>query len=106
MALAAFCGHADAQAQCPELEKLRSEAAEIANGMIGVATSAPCEAYNHFSMTWRKLVRYASDHRELCEISDVSMDEFETRHRGAAKARDNVCASRPHPPFSPDIIQR
>jgi hypothetical protein len=105
MALATFCSPAEAQARCPESEKLRSEAAEIAKGMIGVATSARCDAYNHFSITWGRIVRYASDHRESCDISSVSLTQLENRHREAVKARDAICTSRPLQPFPPDIVR-
>ena len=106
IALVGFCSHAYAQARCPELLKLRSEAAEAVRQMTGTPTSDRCEAYSRFSMTWGEIVRYANGHRELCNISSVSLSEFEKRHREAVKARDAVCARRPPQPFPPDIIQR
>ncbi len=106
IALVGFCSHSNAQARCPELTRLRSEAAEAVKQMTGVPTLDRCEAYSRFSMAWGEIVRYANDHIELCDISSVSMSEFEKRYREAVIARDNVCASRPPQPFPPDIIQR
>ena len=74
--------------------------------MAGVPTSDRCEAYGRFSAAWGEIFRYANDHRELCDVSDVSLGEFEKRYREAVKARDNVCAGRPLQPFPPDIIKR
>jgi hypothetical protein len=94
------------QARCPELTRLRSEAAEAVKRMRGVPASDLCAAYSRSSMAWSEIVRYANDHRELCEISDVSLNEFEKYHREAVKSRDNVCTNRPLRPYPPDIIQR
>jgi hypothetical protein len=106
IALAGFCSQANAQAQCPELTRLRGEAAEASKQRIGVPTSQRCEAYVRSSMVWRALAQYANDHRELCDISLVSLNEFEQRHREAVTARDNFCSGRPVRPFPPEIIQR
>ena len=106
IALFGVFSHAYAQARCPELMKLRSEAAEAVKQMTGVATSGLCGAYSRFSVTWGEIVQYANDHRELCDISSDALNEFEKRHREAVKAREAVCASRPLQPFPPDIIQR
>ena len=57
-------------------------------------------------MAWGAVAQYANDHRETCDISILSVNEFEEYHRKAAKARDDVCAGRPARPFPPDIIQR
>lgn len=65
-----------------------------------------CEAYNRFSAAWGAIAQYAKDHRELGDISSVSLSEFENRHREAERARDNVCAGRLLRRFPPDIIQR
>jgi len=105
-ALVGVCSHANAQARCPELMRLRSEAAGAAKQMMGVPTSDRCDIYSRFSMTWGEIVRYANEHREPCDISGVLLSEFEKSHREAVKARDNVCTSRPLRPFPPDIIQR
>lgn len=106
IALVELWSHANAQERCPELMRLRSEAAAAAEHVNGVSTSDRCEAHIRFSMTWREIVRYANDHRDFCDISTASLSELEKRYREAAKARDNVCARRPHPSFPPDIIQR
>jgi hypothetical protein len=71
-----------------------------------VAPSDRCGAYNRFSMARGAIAQYANDHRELCDISIVSLSEFEKRHREADKARDNVCAGRPLRPYPPDVIER
>ena len=103
IALLALCSHAYAQPRCAELAKLRGEAAKAATQLTGMAS---CEAYNSFSMTWGRIVRYANDHRESCEISSVSLTELESRHREALKMRDAICTGRPLQPFPPDIIRQ
>jgi hypothetical protein len=106
IALVGFCSQANAQARCPELTRLRSEAAEALRQATGVPTSERCEAYNRLSMAWNAIAQYADSHREWCDISILSLNEFEKYHRDAVTARDNVCAGRPLRPFPPDIIQR
>ena len=106
VALAAFFGHGDAQARCPELDRLRSEAAKAVTGLTGVATSARCDAYNRFSITWGEIVGYASAHRESCDISSASLAEFEKRHREVTTRRDAVCTNRPVQPFPPDVVRQ
>ncbi|HZE54814.1 MAG TPA: hypothetical protein VE111_16310 [Bradyrhizobium sp.] len=106
MALVGFCGPANAQALCPELTRLRSEASEAVQQMMGAPTSDRCAAYIRFSMAWGAIARYANDHRELCDISLPLLSDFEKRYREAVNARENVCAGRPIRPFPPDINQR
>jgi hypothetical protein len=106
MALVGYCSQANAQERCPELTRLRSEAAEAIKSRTSVAPSDRCGAYNRFSIAWGAIAQYANDHRELCDISIVLLSEFEKRHREAEKARDNVCAGRPLRPYPPDIIER
>jgi hypothetical protein len=107
IALVGFCSQAKAEARCPELNRLRSEAAEVLKQKRGlIPTSDRCEAYNRFSVAWSAIVEYANDQRELCDISDLSLSEFEKSHREAIRMRDNACAGRPLRPFPPDIIQR
>ena len=106
MALVGYCSQANAEERCPELTRLRSEAAEAIKPRTSVAPSDRCGAYNRFSMAWGAIAQYANDHRELCDISIVLLSEFEKRHREAEKARDNVCAGRPLRPYPPDIIER
>jgi hypothetical protein len=102
IAFLALCSHAYAQPRCAELAKLRGEAAKAATQLTAMAS---CEAYNSFSMTWGRIVRYANDHRESCEISSVSLTELESRHREALKMRDAICTGRPLRPFPPDVIR-
>jgi hypothetical protein len=106
IALVGFCSQANAQAQCPELTRLRSEAAEASKPTRRALISDRCEAYIRSSMAWDVMVQYANDHRELCNISIHSLSEFEKYHREAVSARDNVCTGRPVRPFPPEIIQR
>jgi hypothetical protein len=107
IALVGFCSQANAQARCPELTRLRSEAAGALKQTRGlVPTLDRCEAYNRFSTAWAAIVQYANDNREACDISTLSLDEFEKHHREAVQARDNVCAGRPARPFPPDVIRR
>lgn len=106
MALVGFCGPANAQARCPELMRLRSEAAAAVDRTRGAPTSDRCAAYVRFSMAWGAIARYANDHRELCDISIPLLSDFEKRYREAVSARENVCAGRPIRPFPPDINQR
>jgi hypothetical protein len=123
IALTGLCIQADAQDRCPELTRLRSEAADAlkqattvprspaANTGGAYATSEVCESYIRFSVAWGKIAQYAKDHRESCDISILSLNEFERYHGEALKARDRVCAGGPLrsiPPdvFPPDVIQR
>src|SRR5713101_4204884 len=105
MALLGFCSQASAQTPCPELTRLRSEAAEASKRTVGLPTPDRCGAYIRFSTAWGALVQYANDHRDSCGLSVVSLNEFEKRHLEAVRARDNVCAGRPARPFPPEIIQ-
>jgi hypothetical protein len=105
IALVGFCSQANAQAQCPELTRLRSEAAEATKQVRGRPTSNRCEAYIRLSMAWDTIAQYANDHRELCDISIDSLSAFEKNHRDAVSARDNVCTGRPARPYPADIIR-
>jgi hypothetical protein len=104
--LVGFCSQANAQDRCPELTRLRSDAAHAVEQMRGVPTSDRCAAYTRFSAARGAMAKYANNHRELCDISILSLAEFEKRHREAIKARENVCASRALLPFPPEVIQR
>ena len=106
VAVVGYCSHAGAQERCPELLRLRAEAAAAIKPMTSAAPSDRCAAYNRFSMAWGAIAEYASDHRVVCDISIVSLDEFEKRYSDAKKARDNVCAGRPLRPYPPDVIER
>jgi len=106
IALIGFCCQANAQAQCTDLNRLRSEAAEASKQTTGRGLiSGRCEAYIRSSMAWGAMVRYANDHREACDISIQSLSDFKKVHREAVNARDNVCAGRPVRPFPPEIIR-
>ena len=106
IALGGFFNQANAQAQCPELTRLRSEAAQAQKPMARGLISDRCDAYIRSSMAWRAVLQYAEDHRESCDISFRSLGEFEKYHREAVSARDNVCAGRPARPFPAEIIHR
>jgi len=106
MALVGFCSQANAQARCPELTRLRGEAVKASTPRRGlVPTSDLCQAYIRLSMAWGAVAQYANDHRELCDISIVSLSDFDKYHREAVSMRDNACTGRPVRPFPPDIIQ-
>ena len=104
IALLGLCIQAHAQDRCPELTRLRGEAAEALKQTMGVP--ARCDSYNRLSKARSAMVHYASDHREPCDISVSSLSELEKNDHDAEKARDNVCAGRPARPYPPDIIQR
>jgi len=106
MALIGFGGPANAQTQCPELVRLRGEAAAVAKQRIGIPIMASCERYGRLANAWTAVAQYASAHRDVCEVSDRSLDDFEKYQREAVDARDNVCAGRPARPFPPEIIRR
>jgi hypothetical protein len=72
IALVGFCSQANAQAQCLELTRLRSEAADASKSTRRALTSDRCEAYIRSSMAWDVMVQYANDHREFCDISTIA----------------------------------
>jgi hypothetical protein len=106
IALLGFCIQANAQALCPELTQLRSEAQEALKQSMTVPASERCYMYNRLSVAWGAILQYANDNREPCHISILSLNEFERYHREAVKDRDNVCAGRPLRPYPADVIQR
>jgi hypothetical protein len=75
-------------------------------GSLIVPASARCLLYNRLSMAEKAIAQCASNHRESCEISILSLTELEKYYRDAVKARDNIRAGRPVRPYPPDIIQR
>jgi hypothetical protein len=105
MALVGFCSQANAQAQCPELARLRSEVAEAMKQTRGFPTSDRCAAHIRASLAWDAITQYANDHREMCGISSLSLNEFEKYHGEAVQARNNVCAGRPARAYPPDVIR-
>jgi hypothetical protein len=106
LVMAGFCHQANAQAACPELTRLRGEVVEASKPLTGIPRRGRCESYIRSSMAWHAIMQYANEHRESCDISSVALSEFETRHREAVNARDNVCTGRPLRPFPADVIQR
>jgi hypothetical protein len=106
IALLGFCIQADAQAPCPELTRLRSEAQEALKQSMTVPASERCYIYVRLSVAWGAVAQYANDNRESCHISIPSLNEFEQYHRKAVKDRANVCAGRPLRPYPADVIQR
>ena len=106
IALAGFGGEARAQAQCPELTRLRSEAVDASKPMTRALVSGRCNAYIRASLAWSDLIAYASDHQEVCDISAPALNAWERSRRDAMVARDNVCAGRPVRPFPADVIQQ
>jgi hypothetical protein len=107
IALAGFCSQAHAQAQCPELTRLRGEVAQASKKWTAlVPPSQHCATYVRIAMAWAAIAQYANDHRDSCDLSEVSLNEFEQRHREAVTARDNFCSGRPIRPFPAEIIQR
>jgi hypothetical protein len=105
VALLGFCVEANAQALCPELMRLRSEAQQAQKQSRASPASERCYIYNRLSAGWGTVTRYAHDNRESCHVSASSLNEFERYHREALKARDNVCAGRPIRPYPPEIIR-
>jgi hypothetical protein len=95
---------ASAQAQCPELTRLRAEAAAAAKPTRGAPALGRCESYIRTSIAWNDVAKYASDHREACDVSPSMLDTIEKAHRDAVKARDNICTGRPILPYRADII--
>lgn len=106
IALLGFCIEANAQARCPELLQLSSEAQEAQKQARTVSASERCYMYNRVSAAWGAVAQHANDNRESCHISILSLNDFERYYREALKARENVCAGRPIRPYPPDIIQR
>ena len=106
MALAGYGSQVNAQERCPELIRLRSEAAQVIKPVTSIAPADRCGVYVRFAMAWGAVARYANDHRESCDISPFALAEVGQRQREAEKARDNVCAGRPLRPYPADIIER
>jgi hypothetical protein len=104
MALLGFSIQANAQAQCPELARLRGEAQAALRQSRTVSTSERCYMYNRLSKAWAAVARYAYDNRESCHISTASLNDLERYYSEAVKDRDNVCAGRPLRPYGADII--
>jgi len=106
VALLGFWVQGNAQALCPQLIRLRSEAQETLKQSRTVPASERCYMYNRLSLAWSAVAQYANDNRESCHISISSLDEFERYHREAVEGRDNVCAGCPLRTCPADVIQR
>ncbi|MBC9881636.1 hypothetical protein G8O24_30370 [Bradyrhizobium sp. INPA01-394B] len=104
IALAGTCGAAGAQAQCPELTRLRSEAVEASKPAARSLMAGRCETYVRASRAWNSVLDYAAEHQDVCNVSDRLLDDLDTYRREAATARSNVCAGRPVRPFPADIV--
>ena len=100
--LCASCAQVRAEAQCPELARLRGQAVEAAKRTVG-APSGRCEALVRLSMAREDVADYARDHREACEISQTSLADMEKRHREAVLERKEVCAGRPARLYPPEL---
>jgi hypothetical protein len=106
IALAGLCSPANAQTQCPELTRLRAEAAQASARPRGAPALGYCETYIRISIAWNDVAKYASEHREACDVSSPVLEAIEKAHREAVKVRDNICSGRPALPYRADIIQR
>jgi hypothetical protein len=106
VALVGLAVQADAQTPCPELARLRSEAAEALKQATRVPASERCGSYIRLSLAWEAIVEYANNNRESCVISVQSLNQMEEYHREAVQARANACAGRPLRPYPADIILR
>jgi hypothetical protein len=104
IALAGFYGPANAQTQCPELMRLRSEVAAASTKATGRMPRTSCDAYIRLSIAWYDIAKYAGDNREACDISISAMNDIEKRHREVVQARDNVCTGRRPRPFPAEVI--
>ena len=106
IALLAASIAANAQAPCPELTRLRSEAQETLKKSMTVPQLERCHIYTQLSMAWDAVTQFANDHREVCQVSAPSLDAFERARRAAVKDRSNACAGRPLRPYGADVIQQ
>jgi hypothetical protein len=105
IALVGWYGPATAQTQCPELTRMRAEAVAAAKPTNGPPRVLPrCETYIRISIAWNDVAKYASEHREACDVSAPMLDAIEKAHRAAVKARDNVCSGRPALSYPAEII--
>jgi hypothetical protein len=118
MALAGFLVHAEALADCPELEQLQrayyDASQQIGTGKGPLATytidktraalsplpRALCEPYRRLAEAAKAWVEYARQHDELCRFSGL-LPLMEEEYSRAEEALDRVCSGRPlRPGFS------
>ena len=107
IAVGAFCGHANAQAQaqCPELVRLRNAAQDAQKPFRGLYQGS-CVAYIRLADAWSAVVEYAGENREMCSVSEDWLRAYEVYRREAARVRDNICAGRPARAFPAEIIRQ
>jgi hypothetical protein len=106
IAFAGLCNDACAQAQCPELTRLRNEASESLRPKMRGLMVGNCEDSTRASRAWSAVVDYAKDHQDVCDISGQSLSALEASRHAAVTVRNNVCAGRPARPFPADIVQQ
>ena len=105
-ALIGLVVQAQAQAPCPELARLRSEAAETWKRVNAAPTSIRCGLYHRVASATKAVVEYANNNPESCAVSGPLLKEMTRDYRWAVQFRDNVCAGRPSIPFPADIRPR
>jgi hypothetical protein len=112
VALAGFLVHAEAFADCPELEQLQRAYFEASQQIpVAIAKTPPwgppstpqralCDSYRRLAEAAKAWVEYARQHDELCRFSGL-LPFMELEYSRAVDARDNVCSGRPvRPGFS------
>jgi hypothetical protein len=104
--LAGLVMQAEARAQCPELDRLRSAIVEAQKRLAIAPGWERCGSYGRLSVVEQARAEYARQNVEACGISDPSLAQMEREYRNAEQARANVCAGRPARPFPPEIIER
>jgi hypothetical protein len=94
--LVGSCMQAPAQIQCLEFPRLARAA----------GPPRVCASYDRLSVAWGETLRYARDNHESCNISELSLRQFERRYEALLKERDNVCSGRPARGFPAERILR
>jgi hypothetical protein len=105
-ALVGFGIPAGAEAPCPELERLRSEATEASEQVRRDPASVRCGSYHRLARATEAIVKYAHDNRASCGISDQALARLERSHRKVVRDRNNFCAGRPLFQFPPEVKRR
>jgi hypothetical protein len=96
---------AEAQVPCPEVVRLRNAATEAWKQAMKTSQLERCGALDHASLAAEATLDYANNNREACNISVRLLNDMESYHRDAIRARDNVCAGRPLRPYPADVIR-
>jgi hypothetical protein len=97
---------AQGETSCPELARLRGEAAEASKQMTRDPVSIRCGSYHRIARATEAIVNYVNGNRESCGVLDQSLEEIERRHRNAVLDRDNFCAGRPLRPLPLLVLPR